>query len=402
MEPNSDHIREVSRAQLGDKDSLERLSKRVQERLREDVFRLTLDDDLAEEIVQETMLEMLKILDELKEADQFWSWLYKIALNKLRLHHRKEQVQKTAEVSAANKNGKRDSRDAISETVGRELKEIVLRAVERLKPDHRAVITMRCYREMQYSMIAKSMGRSEFAAKMLFCRAKKSLKRQLAREGFGKGSLLMALVIFGQMTSRSRAASISVPSATLKVGTAAGLAGILTGKSAIVTLSVAGIVGAGSLVVTSSRMQKGTEAVGGLPRADIAGTVDRQVRQYLYFYPQGVAGPVMIKAEAQNEGRSGACVFLQNAEANYVYKPKDDTVYLVNHRQYNKDGSVWRLPSDEPHTYRDSTVLMMIDERVGDGKRIYQAEYPHALKDEYFRYSWAAGTRVIDNRDAMH
>jgi RNA polymerase sigma factor (sigma-70 family) len=343
----------------------------------------------------------LKILDELKEADQFWSWLYKIALNKLRLHHRKEQVQKTAEVSAVNKGGARESLDVISETVGRELKEIVLGAMERLKAEHRAVITMRCYRQMQYSTIGKSMGCSEFAAKMLFCRAKRSLKRQLARDGFGKGSLLMALIIFGQMTSRSKAASISVPAGTLKAGTAAWVAGLLASKSAIVTVAAA-VVGAGALVVSSSRMEEGAEGVQALPGAYVGGTVDREVKQYLYFYPDGADGPVMVRAEGENEGRREECIFLQNAEGNYVYDARDKKVYMVNHRQYNRDGSVWRLPTDEPGTYRDSADLMMIDERAGGERRVYEAEYPHALKDEYFRYSRPAGTKVIDRRDAMH
>ncbi|MHC4479267.1 MAG: RNA polymerase sigma factor, partial [Planctomycetota bacterium] len=402
METDFDYNAAIHKAQRGNRESLDRLSRAIQERLREDVYRLTLDDDLTEEIVQETMLQMLRVLNELKEADRFWPWLYQIARNKLRLHHRKQQQQKTtAAAAAANGATAKAPQDAISNMVGRELQEVVLRAMRRLKAEHREIINMRCYREMEYSLIAESMGCSEFAAKMLFYRAKKSLKRQLVSEGFGKGSLLMALLVFGRMTSRTKAA-VSVPTSTLKVGAAAGAVGLLTGKVAIVPLAAAGIVGAGSLIATSTQAPKGADAIEPLPRPAAAATLDTQIRQYWYFYPHGAAGPVVIKAQAQAQDKSKSCVFLQNAQGNYVYDSDDNTVSIVNYRQYNNDLSVWALPTDGSHINDNATDLMMIDERTADTRRVYKAEYSYALKDEYFQYCWPAGAKIVDKRDAMH
>ena len=91
MESDTDHARLVEQAQLGDEKCLEQLTRAAQERLRVDVYRLTLDAELTGDIVQETILEMLKILSELKEADKFWPWLYRIALNKIR-HHRRSYL----------------------------------------------------------------------------------------------------------------------------------------------------------------------------------------------------------------------------------------------------------------------------------------------------------------------
>ena len=154
-----DYHTNIRRAQQGDKESLEKLSRAARERLGADVYRQTLDHDLTDEIVQEAILEMLKILNELKDADRFWPWLYKIALNKLRLHKRKELIRKTAvEGLAVNGGGSTDGNDAMGDMVGKELKEIVVRAMARLKSEHRAVITMRCYREMGYSVIGEAVG----------------------------------------------------------------------------------------------------------------------------------------------------------------------------------------------------------------------------------------------------
>ena len=188
---------------------------------------------------------MLKILSELKEADRFWPWLYKIAKNKLRLHKRKEFIRRTTApvpvLAMINGMVNKSCRDEINDMVVEEFMEIVVRAMGRLKSEHRAVITMRCYRGMAYSAIGESLGCSQFAAKMLFYRAKKSLKKQLARQGFGKGSLLMALLVFGKITSPSEAAGIMVSASSIKVGTT-GVVGFLTSKAALLPIAAVGVI----------------------------------------------------------------------------------------------------------------------------------------------------------------
>ena len=47
MRKNIDYVRWVERAQLGDKQGLERLTELAEERLREDVGRITLNPDLT-------------------------------------------------------------------------------------------------------------------------------------------------------------------------------------------------------------------------------------------------------------------------------------------------------------------------------------------------------------------
>ncbi|HUT29135.1 MAG TPA: sigma-70 family RNA polymerase sigma factor [Sedimentisphaerales bacterium] len=157
MENDVDCVRLVKQARLGDTESLERLAALAAESLRENVYRMTLEDELTQDIVQETVLEMLKILGELEEADRFWPWLYRIALNKLRLHRRAQRHRSTAPVSAAgNITDEKAGRDAISEVAARELKQIIFGAMGRLKPEQRAVLTMRCYKKMEHAAIAEA------------------------------------------------------------------------------------------------------------------------------------------------------------------------------------------------------------------------------------------------------
>ena len=180
----------IRRAQLGDKQCLGQLAQQARERLRTYVYRLTQRDDLAQEIVQESLLEMCKVLGKLKKADRFWPWLYGIAVNKLRRHYRTEQKQQRLAASSAKRRGTlKERQDGLENLVSEELKQIISTAMQKLRTRHKAVLIMRCYDGMSHSEIAESMGCSEFSTRMLFLRAKKALQRELSRNGFGKGSV---------------------------------------------------------------------------------------------------------------------------------------------------------------------------------------------------------------------
>jgi RNA polymerase sigma factor (sigma-70 family) len=97
MSSGGDYIELVRTAQSGDEGSLNRLAESARERLRVYVYRLTLEDEKTEDIVQESMLEMFKVLGKLKKAERFWPWLYGIAINKTHRHHRTERRQRRAQ-----------------------------------------------------------------------------------------------------------------------------------------------------------------------------------------------------------------------------------------------------------------------------------------------------------------
>jgi RNA polymerase sigma-70 factor, ECF subfamily len=91
----ADYAEMVKKAQLGDRDSLNHLAEAARVRLHEYVFRLTLNEDLTGDIVQETILEMLRIFGKLRRTEKFWPWLYGIAFNKVRNHYGKRWRRKT-------------------------------------------------------------------------------------------------------------------------------------------------------------------------------------------------------------------------------------------------------------------------------------------------------------------
>ena len=132
MSEKQDTIQLVRRAQQGHPEARGDLVRIVQPRLAQYVGRLTLDRELTTDIVQESIAEMLKIFDTLKDPQRFWCWLYTIALNKVRAHYRRRWKHKETPLGDVEQDWlEAKEQDVLAELVTQELKQIVARAVAR-------------------------------------------------------------------------------------------------------------------------------------------------------------------------------------------------------------------------------------------------------------------------------
>jgi RNA polymerase sigma-70 factor (ECF subfamily) len=426
MDQKSDQIELIRRAQGGDRQCLGQLAKQARERLYTYVYRLTQQDDLAQEIVQESLLEMCKVIGKLKKSDRFWPWLYGIATNKLRRYYRTEQKQRRLAVSSMKRKSTANERqDGLENLVSEELKHIVSGAMKKLRTRHKAVLVMRCYDGMPYADIAESMGCSEFSTRMLFLRAKRALQRELSRNGLGKGSLLASLLLFGKMTAPSEAAAaqISVTATVTKVGLAAGVAGAVTSKTAIVSLTAAGALTAGTLVMKSGPLNQGMEnpypSLAGMQNIARLDEIGNTGRKLVYNFPDGTAGPMMLMAQSGILSDKSYWQVLQNNRANYYYS--DNRLNINNYRVWNFDLSVQKLPTDDPKMTdficqvegvkntmehvaargKDLVVISERDENYNNNQPWITRNY-NALEEDYFQSNWPATAKEQDNRDQMH
>ena len=411
----------IERARRGDRQSLNELATLARERLRTYVYRMTQEDDLAQDIVQETLFEMCKALGKLKSNDRFWPWLHGIATNKLKRFYRTERTQRNlAANSAKRKASMADRQDGLENLVSDELKGIVSAAIKRLRVRHKAVLIMRCYDGMTHSEIAESLGCSEFSTRMLFLRAKRALQRELSRNGFAKGSLLTALVVFGKMTAPTEAAAakVSVTAAATKVGLLAEVAVLATTRTAVVSIAAAGALTAGTVVAPSI-----------LPKDNVPPSVTTMVAQFginsnaeeqhSYFFPQGPAGAMMLRAKSAPAGDESGRLILQDEYANYDYQ--DGIVNINNHRTWAADLSVPTLPTDDPgmieflrkvvpgtrsaeHVSQKYTGLLVGTSREEGEETIRSVPVrnPNALQEDAFTPDWPTTARQLDNRDEMH
>jgi len=424
MDGQVDYIALVETARRGDRESLNKLAEIARERLRVYVYRLTLQEDLTQEIVQESLLEMCRVLGKLKRTDRFWSWLYGIATNKLRRHYRTERALQNAAAHEERRRGPMKERQGgLENLVGQELKQIISGAMRKLRTRHKAVLVMRCYDEMSYAEIAESMGCSEFSSRMLFMRAKRALQKELSRNGFSKGSLLAALVVFGKITSPSKAAAaqLTVPAATLKVGLLAGMVGVATTKTALVSMTAAGALAVGAAVTDfapSRFLGFGSSSAGRAQIVSPLATLNGGPQKYYYYFPDGPGGAVTLRAEPKAGAGKLERRVLQNAEGNY--NVQGNLVHINNHRAWSEDLSVMRLPTDslklraflaecdgaytgpEPVSVRGEDLLVSIERDDDSTGRPWVVRHENVLEEDYFQIDALVGARLVDHRDAMH
>jgi len=248
MDNNVNYPELVEQAQLGNQESMNRLAELVEGRLFAYIYRLTLNYDLTQDLLQETLLGMVKSLNELRDSNRFWAWLFRTALGNVQ-HHFREQRKQIAQMSTLDKKRllkriPKDFDDGLNSLIRKELSDAILEAMTELRLRHRSVLALRCFEQMPYSEIAPLMNCTELQARVLFFRAKHSLKRQLSRHGLSKGLLLTALGLFGLITAPAKAASATstVSATSMEVGFAAtviGTAGTKLGIAIITAITAA-------------------------------------------------------------------------------------------------------------------------------------------------------------------
>jgi RNA polymerase sigma-70 factor (ECF subfamily) len=238
----------IAQAQLGDTANSDRLAAVARQRLFPYIYRLTLNYDLSQDLLQETLLKMVENLNGLQQPEHFWNWLFRTALGVVQHHYRNEAKARAVQFSALNPD--RFSRyvsaehdDGLSHVMRKELSEAVVAGIAQLNLDYRNVLMLRCYEQMSYCQIAELMGCKELRVRVLFFRAKHALSRRLARVGFGKSLMLTALTLFEILTApKEGAAAGTVTAASLKVGFVGSVAGAAGTPSGIaLALTAAGL-----------------------------------------------------------------------------------------------------------------------------------------------------------------
>lgn len=252
MGEKTDYLEIIKQAQLGSRDSMSRLTEEARGKVFVYIYRVTLDYHLAQDLSQDTVLEMFKSLRrlEIDSVNSLWSWLYRTAMGKVQHHFRHQGSRRIEEKTIAYGTellnfAPQDCRSALKSLLQKELSQVIFKAMGQLKPAYRNVLTLRCFDEMPYSDIATVMDVSEMQAMLLFFRGKQLLKKQLAQNGFRREHLLPAIGLFGTITLSSTkpvSAAVTISSTSAKVGITTAVIGTATSTKGIVTAIAAIIV----------------------------------------------------------------------------------------------------------------------------------------------------------------
>jgi len=166
----------VARAKSGDLDALEALYRAFETPVYNLALRILRSPEDAEDVLQETFLEVVKSIHQYRGEGHLWGWVRRIAASKALMRIRRDQVRATEELD--------EQSTAHVGPVGAVPARIDLeRAFERLSETSRAVVWLHDVEGHTHEEIAELMGKSVSFSKSQLARAHARLRRMLDQEG---------------------------------------------------------------------------------------------------------------------------------------------------------------------------------------------------------------------------
>ncbi|MBN1360837.1 MAG: sigma-70 family RNA polymerase sigma factor [Sedimentisphaerales bacterium] len=430
----------VVQARAGHEQAMDTLAHRVEGRVCAYIYRVTLDSDLTQDLSQEVMLTMVRSLSHFNHPDRFWPWLYRIAQSKIQQHFRTKQRrlarandETLREIAAENEAGLHDH--GLREAMRRETVAKVLTAMRQLAEQYRAVLSLRCFDQLSYADIALTMDCSEVRARVLFYRAKEALKKQLTRQGIGKGMLVACLGLFGKVTAPADAAEGAT--AVTAASTHVALSTVVAANTIPIAALVATVAIAVGLSVSNPASAPPADATAPPPRQirnlhfttqlqntgpEAENSLTKGAYEQWFQFPEGLDGPMLFRMQRWNADQTERlCAWLQDAQTNCYFSSGENKIYLNNYRVFWSSLRVRRLPTD------DAAFTEFLDHVEGDlGDVVYTRDaetgmlasaLDYRFIDAYafrteFEYNvpdampceanWHADAVRVDERDAMH
>ncbi len=185
MTPDDSHL--IALSVRGDRAAFGELIRRYQDRLFHTAYRLVGNADDALDVVQDAFLNAYQSLHQFKGDARFFTWLYRIAVNSAISLRRKQRA-----VLAADLPGGRAATEPLDESADsrpgasleraedeRKLQE----ALDRLTPEHKAVLVLKEIDGQKYEAIADILGVPIGTVRSRLHRARLELRDRLAGEG---------------------------------------------------------------------------------------------------------------------------------------------------------------------------------------------------------------------------
>jgi len=168
----------IERFLNGEEKSFNLLVERYKERIYLLVWRMVRNREDALDLSQEVFVKAYKNLKGFRHESNFYTWLYRIAVNLSLNFTRREKFKSFLSLSDLSE--KLSSGSSPSEDIERQqLSALIDRAVMKLPEKQRAVFILRHYEEMSVKEVAELLGKSEGTIKANYYQAIKKLQVSL-------------------------------------------------------------------------------------------------------------------------------------------------------------------------------------------------------------------------------
>lgn len=172
----------VEKAQNGDRTAFHRLVDQFQPRIYRMIFYRTRSRMDAEDLTQDVMLKAYKNIGRLKSSDIFRSWLYRIAINRVKDYYRKKQFRSLFGVASVDEEGFHETAEmAVAPEVegGLSKKDFwrqIGRMLTNLSTMEKEVFLLRFFDQLTINEMSATLHKSESTIKTHLYRALRKLK----------------------------------------------------------------------------------------------------------------------------------------------------------------------------------------------------------------------------------
>lgn len=155
----------LKRARTGDQAAFGKLVDLYYEMVYAVAFGVLRNRESARDVAQEAFIKAHRELPRFEGKSKFKTWVYRITVNTAIDEHRKrKRPMESLDATDASDDDeapviiKDPGADPSEKAEQAELRVLILKAVDQLSPDHRAVLVLREYQGLSYEEIAESLG----------------------------------------------------------------------------------------------------------------------------------------------------------------------------------------------------------------------------------------------------
>lgn len=182
----------LARCRAGDAKAFGALVRAYQDRILNVCWRMCGRREDAEDLTQETFVRAFLQVHRFEGKSQFYTWVYRIAVNLALSARRRPAIARTASLDGG-RDGYRENRDGdgrhrpvassdrapIDAAVANESRDLVAAALEQLEPDHRTVVVLRDLDGLDYDEIAEILDVPRGTVKSRLHRGRAALRELL-------------------------------------------------------------------------------------------------------------------------------------------------------------------------------------------------------------------------------
>ena len=170
----------ITLVQQGEHEAFRVLVERYQERIRNLVFSIFHEPDTVDDLSQEVFIKAFEALPQFRFQSSFYTWLYRIAVNKSRDELRKRKVRRWFSLQSLMDGADKElvSRIVV-EPHDKELQELLAASLQSLPEKYRIAVVLKDIEGMSYEEIAETMECEIGTVKSRLSRARAMLRKVL-------------------------------------------------------------------------------------------------------------------------------------------------------------------------------------------------------------------------------